>query len=381
MNRFTLDARQLERKFLRFLQNQKSFLTVTGRENQFVSVNRDYLLIQSAKNQKPWSITRKKLRESIYYTFSKRTIVRKDVEQFSSFSSSLFAILFKCFEGMVHIKKLPSGLLRLSLKGCRVFFSGLERDPSIRQMVKEEGSSSLLLNYYYIRQNRYWTDILEDFTNVVIDSGGYSLFKKSLKKDDNEPTLFNLDDIPMITVEEYAAFIRRYQSHPSIIGFFNLDVVGDPVETKRNYQRLKELAPKATIYPVWQFSDSLEALEELVNEEHELISIGGLVPYLSTRQEVVRKKFKAIFSRFGEKTNFHFLGGGNELLLDFNLFSSDTTCYLNARKSIKQKKFYLENGERVDAPMEMSVMDVIRQNIRFLASLEKRYEPLQQRLV
>ena len=59
MNHFTMDARQIERKFLRFLQKRKSFLTVMGRENQLVSVNRDYLVIQSAENQKPWSLSQK----------------------------------------------------------------------------------------------------------------------------------------------------------------------------------------------------------------------------------------------------------------------------------------------------------------------------------
>lgn len=379
MKNNTLDARQLERKFLRSLSKRKSFLTVTGRENQLVSFDRNFLVIQSAVNQKPWSISRKKLRQSIHYTLTKRSVIRKDLEKFSRFSSSMLAILFKCFEKLAYIKRLPSGVFRLTLKGVRVFFSGTEKDPFIRQVIKEEGGKHLLLNYYYIRNNRFWTEILDEFS-VVIDSGAFTVYRQQMKKRDNEPNLFDIEDIPMITVEEYASFITRYHNHPKITGFFNLDVIGDPHATKKNFKRLKELVPHANLFPVWQFEDSLESLEELIQEEYEMYGLGGTIPYLSTRKEVVKKKFEAIFSRFSF-CNFHFLGGANEFLLDFPFYSSDTTAYLNARKSERQRKVYLEHGERVDAPEKMGVMEVIRQNIRFLALLESRFEPLQGRLV
>ncbi|MGY3716100.1 hypothetical protein ACWE42_11310 [Sutcliffiella cohnii] len=375
---YKLNARKLERKFLRFLAKKKAFLTVNGRENQLVSINKERLVLQSALHQKPWYIPRRNLRQSIYYTFKKRTVQRKELEQFSSFSSTLLGILFKVFEGMVYIKRHPNGLLRLTLKGVRVFFSGLERDPSTRKIVKEEGGTHLLLNYYYIRNNPFWTDIINGFTGVVIDSGAFTIYKQTLKQDvlENEETLFPIKDIPLITLEEYAAFIKRYKDHPSIIGFFNLDVVGDPTATKHNLNKLRELIPNAKIFPVWQFEDRLDSLEELSQEEHELIAIGGAVPYLSSRKEVVRRKLKSIFKRF-PTLNFHFLGGANEFLLEFSFFSSDTTAYLNARKSEKQRKVYLKHGERVAAPKDLNVLGVIRQNIKYLASLEYQYEHIQ----
>lgn len=376
MKDYAIDGRKLERKFVRFLQKRKSYLTVTGKENQLVSVNKHFLVLQSALNKKPWAISRKKIRQCINYTFFKRSVVRKDLEKFSSFSSSLLAIMFKVFERIVFIKRLKNGLLRLTIKGIRVYMSGLERDPSIRNMVKEEGGKYLLLNYYYIRNNRFWTEILDDFS-VIIDSGAFTMFKQSQKaKESNEQALFNVEDIDMISIQEYASFIARYHNHPRILGFFNLDVIGDPLATKANYRRLKDMVPNATIYPVWQFEDTLDSLDKLSKEDHELIGLGGCVPYLSTRTEVVRRKFRNIFSRFFD-INFHFLGGANEFLLEFDFFSSDTTAFLNSRKSERQRKVYLEHGERVDAPSDMSVVDIIRQNIKFLVSLEKRYNPVQ----
>lgn len=150
----------------------------------------------------------------------------------------------------------------------------------------------------------------------------------------------------------------------------------DPQATRENYKRLKDLVPNANIYPVWQIEDSIASLEELSQQDHEIIAIGGVVPYLSTRFEVVRRKFREVFSRF-PNINFHFLGGANELLLEFEFFSSDTTAFLNSRKSERKRKVYKGHGERIDAPKEMSVMEIIRQNISYLTSLEKRYEAVQ----
>lgn len=289
----------------------------------------------------------------------------------------MLGILFKVFEGMVIIKRSPSGLLRLSLKGVRVYFSGLERDPAMCETVRMMGGSYLLLNYYYIRNKKFWTDILSDFKGVVIDSGAFTLYKKEIRKEASEPALFDIEDIPMITVEEYANFINRYSKHQKILGFFNLDVVGDPLTTKENFEKLKRLTPGATVYPVWQFTDSLEQLELIAQQEPELVGIGGMVPYLTTRKNIVKKRLEEIFRRF-PYLNFHFLGGANELLLDFPFFSSDTTAYLNSRKSERQRKIYLENGERIDAPGNMQIEDIIKQNINFLFKLERRYRPLQE---
>lgn len=62
---YKLDSRKLERKFVRFLLKKKAFLTVTGKENALVDVNRNSLVIQASHSQKPWAISRKKLRQSI----------------------------------------------------------------------------------------------------------------------------------------------------------------------------------------------------------------------------------------------------------------------------------------------------------------------------
>lgn len=175
-----------------------------------------------------------------------------------------------------------------------------------------------------------------------------------------------------ISIEGYASFINKYSDHPRVMGFFQLDVIGDPLKTRENFFKLQKLTqnnPK--VFPVWQFGDTLTNLEELVNSEHELIGIGGLVRFMTNRKKQVVKVLDEIFSKFRD-TNFHFFGGSNELLLKYPWFSSDSTAHLNARKSANQRKVYLDNGHRIDAPVDMSNTDIIRQNIEFLLGLEKR---------
>lgn len=190
--------------------------------------------------------------------------------------------------------------------------------------------------------------------------------------------LFSYEELPIITLNEWSNFIEEHQANPRIIGFFNLDVIGDPKQTRENFKILKSRLPHAKIYPIWQFTDSLEELDKLVNSEemYDVIGIGGMVPFLSTRKHMVREKLDIIFERFPH-VNFHFLGGANEMLIEYPFFSSDSTAFLNARKSEKQRKVYLDNGYRIDAPKEMSTLEIIKQNLAFLFSLERSYEAKQ----
>ncbi|MCM3443372.1 hypothetical protein ACUIJN_25895 [Metabacillus halosaccharovorans] len=70
-------------------------------------------------------------------------------------------------------------------------------------------------------------------------------------------------------------------------------------------------------------------------------------------------------------------GADGELLLQFPFASTDTSAFLNSRKSNKQRQVFLKNGVRIKAPEEMSTIDIIRQNLKFLMNLESFYEQQQ----
>lgn len=117
----------------------------------------------------------------------------------------------------------------------------------------------------------------------VLDSGAFSIFnknRKTLKQLLQQSNLFDNEKLDEMTLEGYDQFINSHKRNKRILGFFPLDCIGDPEQTKVNYGRLKELTD-ANIFPVWQITDSLEALDQLVEEEPEIIGLGGCIPFLA----------------------------------------------------------------------------------------------------
>lgn len=378
VSQYKIKARTAERKFIRFLKKHKYFHTVKGNINYLVEISDTHIVIRSSRKRKDFKLSRQQLRQSIQYMWSCRTVTRFDLRVFTNYTSALLGVIQKVFEELCLVKVLKSGLIRLTLKGVRFFASGLERSPADRKLLKEVGGHFLLLNYFHLRPNKRWTSILEDenFT-CYVDSGAYSVHnflqkeKQKVSQDNNQLSLFSPGDIPLISVEEYASFINEHSSNPRILGFFNLDVFGNPIHTKQNFNYLMKHCPNAKLFPVWQVTDTIEELEELVNREipYDVIGIGGLVPFLSNRQEKVRKILNEIFERFPE-ANLHFLGGANRMLKEYDWFSSDSTAFLNCRKSPNQRKVYDDQGVRSAAPKEFTTEQIINQNLSYLVNLE-----------
>jgi hypothetical protein len=377
IKQYELKARTEERRFIRYLQKQGYFHTVQGRINYFVNVSQEYLVIKTSVGRSYIQISRKQLRKSIHFVWFNRTAIRNDLQRFTKYTSALLGILFEVFNEQALVKRLKNGLLRLSLNSLRFFASGAERDPAIRNLIKAAGGNFLLFNYFHIRHQKNWSRILEDDDYYcLIDSGAFSVYnqkRKNRTEANVQLSLFHENEIPMISREEYSTFINKYKSHTRILGFFNLDIIEDGKESMQNFEYLYNTCPGAKIYPVWQFSSSIDSLEDLVNDRRnfEVIGIGGLVPYLSNRQQLVRKKLTEVF-RLYPQANFHFLGGANRMLREFPFFSSDSSAYLNSRKSANQRKVYLENGHRVKAPEHMSTNKIIFQNLKYLFNLENR---------
>lgn len=373
LKNYEFDARRIERRFQREIRKNNNFHTIKGCLNTVTKYGTTFLSIRTKSSNKPFTIMRKSIRRALAFVFFTRTAIRKDMEQFSRFSSALSAICTKCFEHMSKIQMYKQGLYRLSLIGTRYFFSGMERDPKAIQWVKEAGGSFVLFNYKSLLDSSTdWISALkENDLYCLIDSGSFSIFNENRlkgKKQFNQEELFEEDTLNDMTLEGYAKFINQHKHLKRIIGFYPLDVVGDPIATKHNYLKLKSLTD-AYIIPVWQFTDSLSELEKLVKEEHGVIAIGGMVPFLSSRKHIIRKVLDKVFLQFPTQC-FHALGVADELLLEYKFFSADSTAFLNARKYQEGRKLYVSTGERVPAPIEMKTEDIIKQNIKFLRELE-----------
>lgn len=367
---YTVNARKVERKFKRDMTKRGYFETAKGCVNKIVDYGKNSVSLMTAKGEEPFLIKRTSIRKAISFFFFKRTAVRKDFNRFS-FTSAIFAIIMHCFKDKAKLQKLRNGLFRISLLRCRFFCSGLERDLTILKMVKDLNGKYVLFNYKSILESPQCLEWLEKYDlYAVIDSGAFSFFnsKRTSLKNCQQQQLFGEEYMEELILEGYAQFINEHKHNPRILGFFPLDRIGDPIATKKNYRRLKELTD-ANIYPVWQITDTLEELDQLVKEEPEMIGLGGAVPFLSTRKHIVREILDKVTKRH-PTVAFHGLGIADELLQEFQLFSADSTAFLNARKWKDGRKVYLPNGERAKAPSDMSIMDIIKQNLRHLIGLE-----------
>lgn len=372
---YTLRARTIERKFRRVVSKRGYIQTAKGAINFLADYGSKHILLKSQKGTEPFMISRLNLRKALSFFFFKRTAIRDDFASFSSYTSALFAIVVDCFKGLTKLQVLKGGLFRLSLIGTRFFASGLERDKAVLRVLKELQGKYVLFNYKSILESPGCLDMLEKHNLYgLIDSGAFSIFKKKSRsaKVLSQQLLFGEDTMNDLLLEGYARFINEHKDNPRILGFFPLDSVGDPELTKVNYLKLKSLT-NAKIFPVWQFTDSLNELDRLVEEEHEMIGVGGLVRFISNRKHIIREVMDKVIERY-PTVNFHGLGVADELLNDY-FFSADSTAFLNARKYADGRKVYLPNGERISAPEEMSTIDIIKQNLLYLIGLEDVTEP------
>ncbi|USK62303.1 hypothetical protein [Peribacillus asahii] len=375
---YNFNARKTERKFQRELAKKGYFRTVKGFINKLVIYGKTHLTFQTEKGTKPLTIARKSLRAALSYVFFERTVIRKDMEIYSKFSSALFAIVAHCFHDMSKLQVLKNGLYRLSLLGTRFFASGLERDPETIKLLKRVNGNFVLFNYINILESPNCLKLLEEYNlYCLIDSGAFTLFNTKKKERENvQLELLEDTELNEMVLEGYAKFINEHKLNKRILGFFPLDVIGDGKATKENYQKLKALTD-AHIIPVWQFTDSLEELDHLVPEEHKIIAIGGLIPFVSNRKHIIRAVLDQVVAKH-PKQCFHLLGIANELLLEYGVFSSDSTAFLNARKYEDGRKVYLSNGKRIKAHESMSTNEIIRKNLQFLVSLENETTQNQQ---
>lgn len=348
-----MNAREVERCFIRKLKKAGQFVTANGNENMYVDHSQKTIQFKTESSKKPLTISRKKLRKAISYTFKARTIIRKDLEAYSSFSSALLGILIKVFDKLAKIHRTPRGLIRLTLIGVRYFFAGLDRSVRDMEVAAANGCKYVLLTYAHIRNRVKWKEHIERLgLKILLDSGAFTLWKARQKG----------KIVENILVEEYADFIEKHRH--LLYGWLNLDVIGNVTASKANAEYLKgrNLAP----IEVWHIQSSLEDLEQLVNEDHAVIAIGGSVGTSEPKRFAI---FSKVFNKFPEQ-NFHFLGGSSKLLHVFKWFSADSTGWLAGRK---YGAIIDEKGQR-RAPESWDGIKCLAYNARNLASLEYRVQ-------
>lgn len=366
MNHFRIKAAAKERAFLRkFGKEGYTFLTVKeSRPNVIQKVTKDYIYVTTAKSQKPNRIPRSSLRRALAILFYRRVTTLKALIRINSFSSALAGLIKAMMSDICRITETKTKAVRLSLRGLRYIFSGVSKGKDDVRIVRQNGGLFVLLNYFNIRNDLSdgWKENLRqlgfDYKCVILDPGEKSYYEAVQKGKSPKP----------IDLFEYGEFCRTHSD--VIYQFLTADVIGDPVQTRRNTAYLTRVVGRRPI-PVFHVQNSLDVLEEMIAEDHEVIAIGGSV-FVSRKERA--RVFAEIFKRFGDRANFHALGlGTTELLLRHPWFSADASTWLNGR--IFRKLITLAGD--ISAPRWMSSEEALGFNVRSLAALEDRYQDLQ----
>ncbi len=344
-----------------------TLLTVRdSRPNTIQKVTNKYIYVRSEKGNSDIRIPRSSLRRALAILFYRRVSTLKQLIKINSFSSALAAMIKAIMVDICKVVLTKTGAVRLTIRGLRYFFSGLSKGKDDVRIVKENGGHFVLLNYYTIRNDLSdsWKHSLQalgfNYKCVILDPGEKTLYDAMSKGREVKP----------INIEDYAEFVIR---HSDIIHrYFTLDKIGDPVTTKQNSDYLEQVVGKKPI-PIYHIQSPLSALQEIVDEGHDVIGIGGsaLRSVSSQKREAA---FQAIFDRFGEHANFHALGLGSiKYLLGYDWFSADASSWLNARIFGK----LITMAGNVSVPKSMDTEHALGFNVRLLAALEERYSEMQ----
>lgn len=245
---YDIQALKIEKRLLRNWVKKAVFFTGKGKANVICGVQAERIAIQTSAGKRVHHIQRKRLRDALAFLLAKKTATRLEIERYSHMNSALLGLLKHLLIEAAAIIKNSKGQLRITIKGVRCYFGGLERSSRMdREAIKEAGARYILASYYYLRDSKnpsLLTFVKENNMELLIDSGEYSAYKAR----QNETKYNREHKKHEIKLEEYAAFINLHKDN--IWGYFNLDVTNDPVASKQNYDRLFELTGIKPI-PVW----------------------------------------------------------------------------------------------------------------------------------
>ncbi|MFD2614681.1 hypothetical protein [Paenibacillus gansuensis] len=296
--------------------------------------------------------------------FYRRVTTLKALIRINSFSSALAGLIKAMMSDICKITETKTKAVRLSLRGLRYIFSGVSKGKDDVRIVRQNGGLFVLLNYYNIRNDLSdgWKENLRelgfDYKCVILDPGEKSYYEAVKKGKSPKP----------VDLHDYAEFVKAHSD--VIYQYLTADVIADPVQTRRNTEYLERVVGRRPI-PIFHVQNSLNVLEEIIVEDHEVIAIGGSV-FVSRKDRA--RIFGEIFKRFGDRANFHALGlGTTELLLRHPWFSADASTWLNGRIFRKLITF----AGDTTAPRWMSSEEALGFNVRSLAALEDRYWDLQ----
>lgn len=386
---YDINTRQRYRRLMKNIHHFSTFYTIKKKENKITNISNEGIAFITNVSKKANFIKGEKIKQALRHVFYSKTTSCKELEPFSNFTSALMGILHILLYDISQFCKTPSGLLRLTIKGCRYFFSGFDKASEVDWLgIIRNKVEFILVSYYHVRDKSLWENLKRIIhplgIKVLLDSGAFSVFSQK-EEILNGKSSKKIEDIQEIDIYEYANFID--ENSDFIYGFMNLDVIGNSTQTQKNYQLLSNLTKKKPI-PVWHcninnWKDSdWDLLEEIYQQDHSVIALGATVGLGKkagpSKQNIVKYEFfKEVFNRYPNQ-NFHWLGGSTALMFEFPFFSADSQGWRQGRMDKKQL-YTLESIEKSTrkGPTSWSKDKCLNFNIKTLSKVEEIREGIQ----
>ncbi len=338
------ERRRGRRIVSRRLKPGTAYQTGAGSRNHVVSTDSNTIKISSSRGTEI-RISMNAVISAGAYLFRVRLVERKELEVFNRYNSSLFGLLSYIFDDLAKICR-HNRYLRLVLKGIRFFLAGGERNPRDLRIAKEAGAKYVLMSYFFLRDRNAWKEHIKRLgLRVLLDSGAFSLHRARQRG----------KEVRDILLEDYCQFIREHED--ILEGYFVLDVVGDPHQTRKNLQRMEEMG--LSPLPVFHLGSPYSELQEMVDAGYPVIGLGGTVnaPHFEKIAFL-----ETVFNNFPGQC-FHGLGISDyRLLARFEFFSCDSRTWLAGRTYRR----LVYPGKKPDNPLE-----IMAANVEFYVNLEE----------
>ncbi|MFI7278439.1 hypothetical protein [Streptomyces sp. NPDC049879] len=111
---------------------------------------------------------------------------------------------------------------------------------------------------------------LTDGWDVILDSGAFSAHSSGQDVD----------------LDAYADWVRAWRGRATAA--FSLDVIGDPVASAANYQRLIDMDLGVTVIPVFHAGSAARHLDAILEAGAPYVGFGGLVAHFRNKTAVLR---------------------------------------------------------------------------------------------
>lgn len=330
-----------------YLRPGTVFVTGLGKKNRIMARNKIAIFIKADEGKATVKVPASSITKMLAYFLRARIVERRELEVFNGYSSAMFGLLAAVFQSLVKIDR-NGNLLRLILKGVRMFLAGFERSPRDLSFAVDSGARHVLGSFFYLRNGKAWKERLRRYgLHLILDCGQFSVWSAQTKGKQTKLSLW-----------EYCEFIRNNEEF--IDHYFAFDVIGDWRKTMEALNTMESLGLNPI--PIFHMGSPFYVLEELVNRGYPVIALGGTV---NKKPGEVEDFFDKVFSAFPSQA-FHGLGVSRAAFLaKYPFFSCDSKAWLLVRW-----KDILLRAERQVRAAYLPLRERMAESIRFWLSLD-----------